>query len=91
MLEGGDLGSDELLVHAALAAIPVDVGELVHTQSVLLIEGNVVELPDGRVGLGGGGELDEGEPATSASCPYPTSSVCGHRPTLETGRPRPWA
>jgi len=62
LLEGLYLGGNKLLADATFPPIPVNVGELVDTQGVLLVEGHIVELPDSGRGLSGGRVLDESEP-----------------------------
>jgi hypothetical protein len=49
---------------AALAAVALNIGQLVDAQRVAPVEGDVVELPDGGRGLAGGRVLDEGEAAS---------------------------
>ena len=48
-----------LVVDAALAAVPLNVSQLVDAERVALVERDVVELPDGGRGLAGGRVLDE--------------------------------
>ena len=55
------------VVYPALAAVPLNVDQLVDAQGVPLVEGDVVELSDGRRGFSGGGVLNKGKPGTSSA------------------------
>jgi hypothetical protein len=52
-----------LLIDTTFPTIAFDIHQLVHGESVLLVEGDTVQLLDGSDGLFGGFILDEGESA----------------------------
>jgi hypothetical protein len=60
LLKGRNLGCVVLLVDASLLAEAVNVGQLVDSHGVLLVEGGSVELLDGGNGLGGSAVLNKG-------------------------------
>jgi hypothetical protein len=62
LLERLHNGGLVLLIDATFATIALNIHQLVHGQSVLLIEGNAVELLDGSHCLLGGLVFDKGEP-----------------------------
>jgi hypothetical protein len=65
LLERLHHGGLVFLIDATFATIALNIHQLVHGQSVLLIEGNSVELLNGSDCLFGGLVFDEGEPNSS--------------------------
>lgn len=67
--EGLDLGRHVVLFDPPLATVTVDVGHLVDSQGVLLVQGHHVQLPHGGGGLGRRGEFDKGESVAGLASP----------------------
>jgi hypothetical protein len=61
LLERLELGSVVFLLDASLTTIALNIHQLVHSQGVLLIERNTVQLLDGGEGLFGGLVFNKGE------------------------------
>lgn len=61
LLERLNLGGLVFLLNASLAAIPLDIHQLVDGQGVLLVKGNTMQLLDGSKGLFGGLVFNKGE------------------------------
>lgn len=57
-----DLGGNEVIVYPALTSVPLDIGKLVDSEGVLLVERRLVELPNGGGGFTGSGKFDKGKP-----------------------------
>jgi len=61
LLKWFDCRGGILIINPAFAPVPVDIGQLVDSECVLLVEGGKIELADGRSSLRSGRILDKGE------------------------------